>query len=510
MSPYSPLLLLALTGPAWADPPATGAKEIAPYIGESVAVVVRVDVTKLDVEPLARQLLAGVTDKGDREQADAGAAALGRFVDALRKAGAQTLYLLVDPTDMSGTPVVVAPVPEGGDAQAIGKVLSGEGGTPGIAWPRYVTVKAGVLGGAPAAVEKLRAVKPVDRPELAAALAATGDAPLAVVLAPGEVQRKSLEEALPMLPAELGGGPITPLVRGLKWAVMGLETKPAPALKLTVQTSDPAAAKALVGLYDNILKLAGQTPALTEVVKEVSTTKPQVAADRVTVDLDLAKLSTLVGVPLRGARENTRKAQCMNNIKYLGLAMHNYVSEHDTFPPAFRRDKQGKPLLSWRVLVLPHLDAKDLYDQFHLDEPWDSPHNKALISKMPAIYACPSSSPALAAAGKTTYVTPRGKATIFPGGEGVKLQDITDGTSMTLLVLDVPDDHAVVWTKPDDFEVGDAPSRSVLFGKHPNGNPTTLGDGSVKSFSNSKKFTDATFRSLLTRNGGEVINFDDL
>ena len=79
----------------------------------------------------------------------------------------------------------------------------------------------------------------------------------------------------------------------------------------------------------------------------------------------------------------------MNNEKQIALAMHNYHAANDHLPPAAIKDKAGKPLLSWRVAILPYLEQAALYNKFHLDEPWDSPHNKALIASMPAVYACP-------------------------------------------------------------------------------------------------------------------------
>ncbi len=80
----------------------------------------------------------------------------------------------------------------------------------------------------------------------------------------------------------------------------------------------------------------------------------------------------------------------MNNLKQIGLAMHNYESTFGTFPPAYIADKAtGKPLLSWRVAILPFLEQDALYKQFHLDEPWDSAHNKTLIARMPPVYRSP-------------------------------------------------------------------------------------------------------------------------
>ena len=83
-------------------------------------------------------------------------------------------------------------------------------------------------------------------------------------------------------------------------------------------------------------------------------------------------------------REAARRMASSNNLKQIGLAMINYEQANKTFPPAYKADKDGKPLLSWRVLILPYLESNSLYEQFHLDEPWDSAH-KRLIAQMPAV-----------------------------------------------------------------------------------------------------------------------------
>ena len=81
--------------------------------------------------------------------------------------------------------------------------------------------------------------------------------------------------------------------------------------------------------------------------------------------------------------------QCVNNLKQIALAMHNFHAGNNAFPRPAILDEKGKPLLSWRVAILPYIDQQALYDKFKLDEPWDSPHNKALLKEMPAIYRCP-------------------------------------------------------------------------------------------------------------------------
>ena len=186
--------------------------------------------------------------------------------------------------------------------------------------------------------------------------------------------------------------------------------------------------------------------------------------------------------------------------------MHNYHDVHKTFPPAYTVDKAGKPLLSWRVLILPYLEQEALYKEFHLDEPWDSEHNRALIDRMPPTYHCPAGSSKRADVGKTTYLTPRGKATIFPGPEGIKIQKVTDGTSNTIFVVDASDDRAVTWTKPDDWDVDPKPDLKGIFGHHPGGTPFSFADGSVRFI---KETVDPkVLEMLITRDGGEVISSD--
>src|SRR6202011_6136565 len=90
--------------------------------------------------------------------------------------------------------------------------------------------------------------------------------------------------------------------------------------------------------------------------------------------------------------------------------------------------------------------------EFHLDERWDSEHNKALIARMPDVFRAPAANPKLAADGKTTYLAPVGEATMFPAGRGVRLAEVTDGTANTIQFVHADDDRAVVWTKPDDLQ----------------------------------------------------------
>jgi len=195
--------------------------------------------------------------------------------------------------------------------------------------------------------------------------------------------------------------------------------------------------------------------------------------------------------------------KCLRNLKGIALALAEHEAVNGTLPAAFSVDKGGKPLLSWRVHILPFLGHSPLYQRFHLDEPWDSPHNKALIKFMPATYACPGENRKLVQEGKTSYLAPRGPATVFPGAEPVSSDQITDGRPNTALIVDASDSAAVIWTKPEDWNVGGEPKTRALFGHHPRGTHFLIADGSVHYIKDSIKPED--LKAKFTRNGNEVI-----
>ena len=151
---------------------------------------------------------------------------------------------------------------------------------------------------------------------------------------------------------------------------------------------------------------------------------------------------------VQAAREAARRAQSMNNMKQIGLAILNHENANKSLPARAMLGKDGKPLLSWRVQMLPYLEANDLYRQFHLDEPWDSPNNKKLIDQMPAVFRNPSSN---APPNTTTYLAPVGPGTLFEGDKGRSMKEVRDGAANTIMLVEANDDQAVIWTKPDDW-----------------------------------------------------------
>src|SRR5688572_7210365 len=147
------------------------------------------------------------------------------------------------------------------------------------------------------------------------------------------------------------------------------------------------------------------------------------------------------------------------NLKQIGLAWHNYEAAHAHFP-SNQLDNKAKPLLSWRVQILPYIEQDALYRQFKMDEPWDSANNKALIEKMPKMYAPVRGK---AEPGMTDYQAFTGKNALLKPGQRAAIASVTDGTSNTLMVAEAA--KPVPWTKPDDlvFDGKDVPALGGMF-----------------------------------------------
>jgi hypothetical protein len=107
---------------------------------------------------------------------------------------------------------------------------------------------------------------------------------------------------------------------------------------------------------------------------------------------------------------------------------------------------------SWRVLLLPFLGEGALHQEYRFDEPWDSPHNRALASRTPKPYL--SNSPRVRREGNTGFVVITGQGTAFPPGKTVRLRDILDGTSNTIIVVNWPGAE-IAWSAPVDLSLAD-------------------------------------------------------
>ncbi len=221
--------------------------------------------------------------------------------------------------------------------------------------------------------------------------------------------------------------------------------------------------------------------------------------------LPVVLLAGMAALPATAAHEPTKKelTTSVTNLKQIAIACHEYFDTTNRLPGNIY-SKDGKPLLSWRVAILPYVEQEELYKEFKLDEPWDSANNKKLIDKMPKLYAPVR---VKAKAGETFYQTFTGKDALFgEKGPQYKISNIPDGTSNTALVVEAGE--PVTWTKPADLPFDQKKDLPKLGGLFDGEFHVGLCDGSVMRVK--KDFDAQEMKNLIMPADGNVIDLKKL
>lgn len=201
---------------------------------------------------------------------------------------------------------------------------------------------------------------------------------------------------------------------------------------------------------------------------------------------------------VRGAAYRT---EASNNMRQIALGILAYESTHGRFPAAANRTADGKPGLSWRVAILPMIEMNGLYRQFQLDEPWDSDHNKALISQMPSIYKSPGSD---LDDGYTNYLAVVSPDTIISNGRRpTRSTDVGDGLSRTVMIVEADDNYAAIWTQPSEYDWDASDPAYGLGGIWSGTFFVGFGDGRIDRLD--ATVGAETLNAFFSRNGGEVV-----
>lgn len=197
------------------------------------------------------------------------------------------------------------------------------------------------------------------------------------------------------------------------------------------------------------------------------------------------------------ARSAARRAQSQNSLKQIGMALHSYHDQHGQLPSPAITDEGGKPLLSWRVALLPYLDRQDLYDRFDLTEPWNGPTNAPLLAEMPDVFSSPSAD---LPEGHTVYLAIDDPEAVLTDDQTIQYSDIRDGMSNTAVVIEAA--VSVPWLAPQDMSLERAVAEIV------SGEPriVLLADGSVRTLMPGDVDSEGA-RAIFTRAGDETVGF---
>jgi hypothetical protein len=492
---------------------------LAPFVSDDTFAVALVDLANIDPPALVATLTGPLNlPPEEQQQAAQVAAAAKAMLDGLRTAGVRTIYLVAGMGDVHarGGPLAIIPLPASAQTTVRGQIQAlVEGmsrGVPAIRFERHAS--GPLVVGSSFAVDRYSLLLSTERPDLTAPLSrlAADGATAVLVLAPGQDSRRVIRELWPKLPQPVSGFTAPILADRLKHLELAAKLSPQLGSSVAVEMTDPEAAAAVLQTVREIRQSIPTWPKREPAdllgasldALNIHTEGTRVVGNALGDGQALGKLGAVFVQAIDASRESAHRNLRMSNLKRIMIAMFNYEATKRSLPPSAIRDEEGKPLLSWRVAILPHLGQQALYNQFRLNEPWDSPHNIALVKRMPSDFADPDPKlAALAREGKTTFQVPVGPETIFFKNEGTRLSEITDGTSMTIAVVEVVPERAVEWTKPADWEVNMQNPLDGARRSDRNGFAAARCDGSVAFYRND---TDAaTWRALLTRAGKDAV-----
>jgi hypothetical protein len=361
--------------------------------------------------------------------------------------------------------------------------------------------------------------------------------------------------------------PLSPLFEKVQAYVMGVDFSQGMQVTVVAETGTESNAKSVVETAQAVLTLTRNSARSMNHDRRSDSAEANLGAERLqrwalemlekarlqpeghvvrltaSADLKVADLVKFLTPGVIAARASAQRAVSMNNLKQIGLAFHNYHAQYDRFPsPTMFGGQSGKVPYSWRVALLPLLDQQELYNQYNFNEPWDGPTNRALLDKMPAVYAYPgldgrpssttesayfvltgpgtalsTDSPTsgagmaaemgagiVAGANAGENAPPARGATAPPAPTVPQLSLITDGTSNTLLVVEAK--RAIPWTKPEDIPFAPDQPLPKLGGFALRGFDALFCDGSVRFIMDS--IDENVLRALITRAGGEIISLD--
>ncbi len=356
------VLLTQFGSPAThADAP-TGLERVLPFTDERTVVVVHLDVRRVDVNAWAAAVLEFLADERDSmaQPVDQSRQAVQTWLSALMEAGGHDAYLMVSLSDLGIEPPISVAVPlgEGSDATRIGTILKQTGMFGNV---KSETVRGCVVMAHEAVLERLKSAPQKTTRPFEVVFAAAPSGIMRVAAVPYDEAARVVDELMPTLPMAVGGGSSSAISRGLRWAVAALSPPPEWAIEIIIQSRTASDAEALrqvilQGLTNlgNVDEVKQRLPRWAELQAAI---EPAIVGDTLRFRLEKNRLSDVVRTALmpvlREVKDKAHRAEILNQLKQIGLALMMYASDHDDKLPAHLADVI-KYLGSARVLVLPN------------------------------------------------------------------------------------------------------------------------------------------------------------
>ncbi len=458
-----------------------------PYMEASTLLVADVDVNKIDVAATIHWIIE--TIGGDREEESV--ATLRGFLDSLKGAGAEHVFATAAArSPIDGGPVVIVPCENTAVVNGLGTVILQN-------FPKHTPLKVHVgdmvvLAGPTVALDRVTASEGVQRPDLILPLKQAGLLDHTIVIALPDEARRDLAELWPESLPKDSPVQFSPraMAKDISRIVISWRLPPEPEVIANIETPDADAAERVKQIFDKILGMAGEAKSSVKINVEVATVRLRASPEA------FAKVVAGVIAP---SRAEARQLALMDHMKQIGLAIHSYHVQEQHLPPRCFTDRDGKPLLSWRVALLPYIEQLAMYRAMKLDQPWDSDDN-AMFSAMLIPTYFEESKPSA----KT-----RMRAPVYPGsiwhGDGPPktLSDVKDGTSNTIAVIHAPENAAVEWSNPQPWVLSVDDPMSDVFGERETATVVLL-DGAALVLKKSD-MTNKKLIAMLTCDKGDVV-----
>ena len=503
----------------------TQESSIKEFLTDDVVAVAYVDLTQIDLPGMVEWSKSLEIEIPDLDRIQKVALQVQNLLQKFENEGAQHILLFLRVSDIQHQATTwVLPVDRSGNPTVVKNLLLS--GRPDqsqvehdmrpeflpVNWKIVDTNVISTPDGVP--MDSVKASDGTQKEQFSRAWEVLGDGDFGFLIFGDKDSRRVIRDVFPKLPEPFGEVDGALIAERLQWGGISVQLPPEGKGEITIQTTDETTAVTVKNALSTGLEFVSRLPisdVLQQDAKEawLSGLSPQVEGTRVRISLqdltqDISRISKILGPPVAASRLAAQRVMRVNQFKQIALAMHIYAGKFKALPAAANHDENGKPLLSWRVHLLPYLEEGDLYAEFHLDEPWDSEHNRKLITRMPTVYSDPDRTLRQTnSLGRTTFVVPVHAETVFHGTQGSRFKDITDGTSNTVMLVEVIPERAVTWTQPEDWEVDlNKPLRGVKRSDRETF-AAAFADGSVRVLSNdvSKK----AFKGLLTLAGEEVV-----